>query len=134
MRSLTPHSAPSLVASVPRATLPYYLLILWSQRFAALLPLFTVRLQARKWESHYPLFTTIHRIVNGHVPPSMIVDYVAASRMDISATSEEDDEIVPTRRPPTAAKAAAKAPAPVQQQQQVQVQQQQRQLAGSARA
>ncbi len=55
-------------------------------------------LQTRKWESQYPLFTTIHRIINGHVPPSMIVDYVAASKMDISSV-EEDDEIVPRRRP-----------------------------------
>ncbi len=54
--------------------------------------------QTRKWESQYPLFTTIHRIINGHVPPSMIVDYVAASKMDIGSV-EEDDEIVPRRRP-----------------------------------
>ncbi len=41
----------------------------------------------------------------------MIVDFVAASRMDISS-SDEDDEIVPARRPagsPSAPLAAVKA-------------------------
>lgn len=33
----------------------------------------------RKWEQHFPLLTTIHRIVSGKLPPSDIVHYATAS-------------------------------------------------------
>lgn len=30
-------------------------------------------LKMKRWEAHYPLFTTINRIVNGYLPPSWIL-------------------------------------------------------------
>ncbi|EFJ50801.1 hypothetical protein VOLCADRAFT_57957 [Volvox carteri f. nagariensis] len=38
-------------------------------------------LRARCWESNYPLFTTINRIINGHLPPKFVVDYVVSELM-----------------------------------------------------
>ncbi|KAI5084270.1 hypothetical protein GOP47_0000439 [Adiantum capillus-veneris] len=32
-------------------------------------------LKARKWEDQFPLFTTVHRIATGELPPSAVVEY-----------------------------------------------------------
>lgn len=36
-------------------------------------------LRVRGWEQEYPLFTTVNRIINGHFPPTDIVNYMEVS-------------------------------------------------------
>eukprot|EP00198_Chlamydomonas_reinhardtii_P000461 XP_001689796.1 predicted protein [Chlamydomonas reinhardtii] len=60
-------------------------------------------LRTRGWESKYPLFTTINRIVNGHLPPHLVVDYLEGAKADIAVDVEED--IVPLPRQPASAMA-----------------------------
>ncbi|KAG2446311.1 hypothetical protein HXX76_000899 [Chlamydomonas incerta] len=54
-------------------------------------------LKVRGWETQYPLFTTVNRIINGYLPPKYAVDFVAGSKYHIRRPGTEDEEIVPTR-------------------------------------
>ncbi|KAG2432760.1 hypothetical protein HYH02_012893 [Chlamydomonas schloesseri] len=58
-------------------------------------------LRTRGWEAHYPLFTTINRIINGHLPPHLVVDYIEGAKAEIPDEAEEDP--VPLPRRPAAA-------------------------------
>ncbi|GLC40357.1 hypothetical protein PLESTM_001053600 [Pleodorina starrii] len=60
-------------------------------------------LKTRHWEHSYPLFTTINRIINGYLPPSIVVDYVAGSKFEVPGVeSEAEEAFVPKRRLPAA--------------------------------
>ncbi|KAG2496545.1 hypothetical protein HYH03_005368 [Edaphochlamys debaryana] len=52
-------------------------------------------LAARNWEQRFPLFTTINRIVNGHLPPSSVLDYKEGSRAPL--VEEEEPLVLPRR-------------------------------------
>jgi glycerol-3-phosphate dehydrogenase (NAD+) len=68
-------------------------------------------LKVRGWESQYPLFTTVNRIINGYLPPKYVVEFVAGAKYHIRRPGTDDEEIVPVRpKRPAAAGGVATAP------------------------
>ncbi|GIL57042.1 hypothetical protein Vafri_12308 [Volvox africanus] len=63
-------------------------------------------LKTRRWESNFPLFTTINRIINGYLPPKYVVDYMVGSKFEVPGVESEEDSFVAPRRTPTARPAA----------------------------
>mmetsp|Transcript_21179 Transcript_21179/g.55176 ORF Transcript_21179/g.55176 Transcript_21179/m.55176 type:complete len:618 (+) Transcript_21179:94-1947(+) len=57
-------------------------------------------MRVRGWESTYPLFSTVNRIINGRVEPSQILHFCQAN--GIQTTNEDDDDttIIPAARAP----------------------------------
>ncbi|GLI64296.1 hypothetical protein VaNZ11_007519 [Volvox africanus] len=69
-------------------------------------------LKARRWESNFPLFTTINRIINGHLPPKYVVDYMVGSKFEVPGAESEEDSFLTPRRTPPARLAAPPTPPP----------------------
>ncbi|PNH08421.1 Glycerol-3-phosphate dehydrogenase [NAD(+)], partial [Tetrabaena socialis] len=69
-------------------------------------------LKVRKWQTQYPLFTTINRIINGELPPKFVVDFMTGCQVDATVSEDESDALVPIRRL-KAPKPAAAGPAAV---------------------
>ncbi|KAG2490538.1 hypothetical protein HYH03_010932 [Edaphochlamys debaryana] len=72
-------------------------------------------IKLRAWETRFPLFTTINRIINGHLPPVFITNIQAGCRVEVEH-HEDHDELPLSPAPPPLAKrgntSSGPAPAP----------------------
>ncbi|KAG2490530.1 hypothetical protein HYH03_010926 [Edaphochlamys debaryana] len=52
-------------------------------------------IKRRAWEKRFPLFTTINRIINGHLPPKYITNYIEGGAMEIPGTTSSEEDHLP---------------------------------------
>ncbi len=60
-------------------------------------------ISSRGWEQRFPLFTTINRVINGHLTPEWVLRYDEGCKVDILALQslvEKDELELPRRRRP----------------------------------